>query len=500
MKKTIIIAEEALAISETETFDITQASPARAVNSVSRFVSKLSDDISKYACATTPSPDAQNTVVANMFPEIQADTLSNIIDSGAQQQISSNTESLPSFLRNLVGNAKSTVGSLVSEISQDNESEEVQTRYENDPFHCDNDDILSVFSGQTIESNQPLPRKYGNSDNNSTTDEVEEDEDLKIAIGRAAASKISSDTSTIDMTLKQESTTSSPRRALTIPLKFTWKRGQMIGEGSFGRVYKGLNENTGELIAVKQFSLVDGSEAEIETFRREIEMMECLDHKNIVRYLGTDRTHQHLFILLEFVSGGSIEQMLSQFGPFSEDLIRKFTHHIICGVVYLHEKGIVHRDIKGANVLVSSAGIAKLADFGCSKKLSGMFTASLEDSMRAMRGSVQWMAPEVIKQTGSGRLSDIWSLGATVIEMASGLPPWSEFSNNLATLFHVATSNKPPEAPETLSSAAKDFLSKCLVIDPSYRQTGKELLNMRWFEGITEGPIDLQPLTPRRSP
>jgi serine/threonine protein kinase len=72
-------------------------------------------------------------------------------------------------------------------------------------------------------------------------------------------------------------------------------------------------------------------------------------------------------------------------------------------VNYLHEKGIIHRDIKGANVLVSISGVAKLADFGCSKKLVGMFTASLEESLRAIRGSVQWMAPEVIKQTGSGR-------------------------------------------------------------------------------------------------
>merc|ERR1711916_374697 len=139
-------------------------------------------------------------------------------------------------------------------------------------------------------------------------------------------------------------------------------------------------------------------------------------------------------------------------------------------------------DIKGANVLVSSSGVAKLADFGCSKCLKGMFTASLEESLRTMKGSV-WMAPEVIKQVGSGPSADIWSVGATIIEMATGQPPWVEFSSNLATLFHVATSNEPPPVPACLNenTEACELLRNCLVIDASSRASAKDLLLSHWF-------------------
>lgn len=201
------------------------------------------------------------------------------------------------------------------------------------------------------------------------------------------------------------------------PLK--WIKGDVIGEGTFGKVYKGLNQSTGELLAIKQFYLADGSEEEVDDLQKEIAVMWELDHEHIVRYLGTSKTDRFLYIVLEYVTGGSIASMLAQYGPFTESLIRRFSLHILSGMQYLHSQGIIHRDIKGANILVTDAGIAKLADFGCSKRLAGLCTTSLEESMHIMRGSVPWMAPEVIKQAGYGRSSDIWSFGATLIEMGT---------------------------------------------------------------------------------
>merc|ERR1712100_79904 len=171
-----------------------------------------------------------------------------------------------------------------------------------------------------------------------------------------------------------------------------------------------------------------------------------------------------LLIFLEYVPGGSIASMLRQFGSFNEELVRVYTQQILSGVTYLHARGIVHRDIKGANVLVNEHGVAKLADFGCSKQLQGMRTDSLEESLKAIRGSIPWMAPEVIKQTGHGRRADVWSVGCCVIEMATAQRPWPNLSNCLTAMFQIATTTEPPPLPRRqLGEKAIEFLERCFI-------------------------------------
>ncbi len=119
-----------------------------------------------------------------------------------------------------------------------------------------------------------------------------------------------------------------------------------------------------------------------------------------------------------------------------------------------------------ANVLVETTGNVKLADFGCSKVFSDLFEGNAYNSVL---GTPHWMAPEVIRQEGAGLSADIWSFGCTVLEMATGHPPWSHIRDPNAVMFHVASSSELPLIPESLSETGKDFLKLCFQRDPARR-------------------------------
>ncbi|KDO17608.1 ste/ste11/ste11-unclassified protein kinase [Saprolegnia parasitica CBS 223.65] len=275
------------------------------------------------------------------------------------------------------------------------------------------------------------------------------------------------------------------RKATSLPWhrsRIEWKKGELIGEGTFGKVYKGLNCKTGELFAVKAIDLGIGTDDDddkkkLAKLGEEIAVMKELQHVHIVRYQGTDRDDLHFYIFMEYVPNGSIASMLAQFGVFGVEMIQKFTRQILEGVAYLHSKGIIHRDIKGANVLVNEHGQAKLADFGCSKQVpSTTTTDSLEESLRSIRGSVPWMAPEVVQQTGHDCKADIWSVGATVLEMATAHHPWPANTNHLSVMYHLAVKPSSPPIPADLPPLAKAFLARCFCIDARERATAIELL------------------------
>lgn len=276
--------------------------------------------------------------------------------------------------------------------------------------------------------------------------------------------------------------------------------------GAYGRVYMGLNLDSGELIAVKQVCVAvtkEKAQAHIRELEEEVKLLQNLSHPNIVRYLGTAREEEALNIFLEFVPGGSIASLLGKFGSFTEPVIRMYTRQLLLGLEYLHSNHIMHRDIKGANILVDNKGCIKLADFGASKKVVELATIS---EAKSMKGTPYWMAPEVIRQTGHNWQADMWSVGCTVIEMATGKPPWSQQFQEVAALFHIGTTKSHPPIPEHLSPQGKDFLLKLLQREPRLRPSATEMLKhpfvQNWeiqngqesCEGGQELECDLQPM------
>ncbi|KAI3424220.1 hypothetical protein D9Q98_009576 [Chlorella vulgaris] len=261
-----------------------------------------------------------------------------------------------------------------------------------------------------------------------------------------------------------------------------WTRGEQVGQGAFGSVFVAMDNDTGELIAVKQVHIPRGGgahakkvEDNIRSVEDEVHLLQDFDHPNIVRYLGTEKTEDSLNIFLEYVPGGSIASLLAKFGSFQERVVRVYTKQILLGLEYLHSKGVMHRDIKGANILVDNTGLVKVADFGASKKLENLVT--VDNGNKSVKGTPYWMAPEVITQTGHGRQADLWSVACTVLEMATGRPPWSQqYPSQVAAMFHIASCKGPPEIPQHLSPECKDFLYLCFNRDWKARPQASTLL------------------------
>ncbi|KAK2426571.1 mitogen-activated protein kinase kinase kinase [Trifolium repens] len=283
-------------------------------------------------------------------------------------------------------------------------------------------------------------------------------------------------------------TYSQPGGAKTesVSMKSQWQKGKLIGRGTFGSVYVATNRETGALCAMKEaeiFSDDPKSAESIKQLEQEIKVLSQLKHPNIVQYYGSEIIEDKFYIYLEFIHPGSINKYVRDHcGAVTESVVRNFTRHILSGLAYLHSKKTIHRDIKGANLLVDSSGVVKLADFGMAKHLTG-HSADL-----SLKGSPYWMAPElmqaVIHKDNNSDLAfaiDIWSLGCTIIEMFTGKPPWSEYEG-AAAMFKVMKDT--PAIPETLSPEGKDFLRLCFKRNPAERPTATMLLEHRFLKNL----------------
>lgn len=251
-----------------------------------------------------------------------------------------------------------------------------------------------------------------------------------------------------------------------------YQLGDCLGKGAFGSVFRALNMDNGETVAVKQIRLADLPKSELRVITLEIDLLKNLDHPNIVKYRGFVKSAESLNIILEYCENGSLHSISKNFGKFPENLVGNYMSQVLHGLLYLHEQGVIHRDIKGANILTTKQGLVKLADFGVATKTTTFHESSVV-------GTPYWMAPEVIELSGATTASDIWSLGCTVIELLDGKPPYHKLQP-MHALFRIVNDDHPP-IPEGASPVVRDFLMQCFQKDPYLRVSARKLLKHPWI-------------------
>ncbi|XP_077960422.1 mitogen-activated protein kinase kinase kinase kinase 3 isoform X12 [Gasterosteus aculeatus] len=249
---------------------------------------------------------------------------------------------------------------------------------------------------------------------------------------------------------------------------------QRIGSGTYGDVYKARNVNTGELAAIKVIKLEPGEDFAV--VQQEIIMMKDCKHSNIVAYFGSYLRRDKLWISMEYCGGGSLQDIYHVTGPLSESQIAYMSRETLQGLYYLHNKGKMHRDIKGANILLTDNGYVKLADFG----VSAQITATLA-KRKSFIGTPYWMAPEVAaveRKGGYNQLCDIWAVGITAIELAELQPPMFDL-HPMRALFLMTKSNfQPPKLKDKVkwTNNFHHFVKLSLTKNPKKRPTAEKLL------------------------
>jgi hypothetical protein len=261
--------------------------------------------------------------------------------------------------------------------------------------------------------------------------------------------------------------TASSSSSTSIRFKGTpvrYKKGEQLGSGSSGAVYQVLDLETGELLAVKEVTRQDL----IDTVEKEAQLMSSLeDHPHIIRYRGMRKEQTRPFsgplelslhIFTEWLAGGSVSQLIKSYGPLEEGAARRYTLQILQGLAFLHENKVVHRDVKGSNILIGSNGSVKLGDLGSSRVLASPTSSTdggtpmAQEVAMSFKGTCFWCPPEVIRMEGHSFSADLYSLGCTVLEMMNGVPPFSEeVEGPLQALMLIASISSEAELSKRLN-------------------------------------------------
>ncbi|PRP82563.1 serine/threonine-protein kinase sepA-like isoform 2 [Planoprotostelium fungivorum] len=277
-----------------------------------------------------------------------------------------------------------------------------------------------------------------------------------------------------------------------------YQLGEILGKGAMGTVYRALNLDDGSTVALKRIPCGKNSRA----IMKEINLMRGFSHDKIVGYFGCLQTTNHLNIILEYVENGSLQHLLKKFGVLPERLVVRYMDQVLEGLAYLHANGVVHRDVKAGNILLTKTGAIKLTDFGISTSL--VTSKETKEPTNKVEfepiGSPFWInltfkvAPEIIQlMEGSetNTLSDIWSVGCTMIELLTLYPPYWDLGK-LPAMFAMVEDERPP-LPGNITPECSNFLKRCFTKDPKGRPTAANLRLDPWLqrkvEENTEGSI-----------
>ena len=273
---------------------------------------------------------------------------------------------------------------------------------------------------------------------------------------------------------------------------------KMIGKGTFGKVFQGLHPVTGGYVAVKQLKTTGVPAKEKEKIKVEINLLRGLEHPNVVKYLGSYVKDGKVNIVMEYVSGGSLLDLITQHKTgLPEVVVQKYSRQFITGIRYLHERNLMHRDIKPANILIHATTpvVCKVADFGASKHLRNnttVFGGTHGGPGTEIQGTPLYMSPEMISGASTNDLrSDVWSIGCTIVEMLDSKRPWHHISHleAIPLCMYVVSTQEHPIIPPNCSGKANSFLKGCWERDLSKRMTSAGLLAHPWLmDGTAQQP------------